>query len=112
MRSWRGRSTSCKRANCSWGRGRLPRIRRAEKAIAEAAAAARLEPDNITAQLTIVGLRLHQTAEAQQMAEVSDRLDKIQKLVERMDNYGEKRSRWRELTLNLAIWNGLNGFTA
>jgi tetratricopeptide (TPR) repeat protein len=70
-------------------------------------AALKLEPDNIVAHLELAALALKQSADPNFMSKAAEQITRIRELYNKNPNSHEDASRWRELTLNLAIFDGL-----
>lgn len=78
-----------------------------DKAGEQSQAALESEPDNIIAHLELMALDLVQSSGTDFMAKASDQYARTEAAYEKLPVNNEKQSRWRELTLNLAILDGL-----
>jgi tetratricopeptide (TPR) repeat protein len=70
-------------------------------------AALKLEPDNVVAELELLALDLKQSADPNFMSKAAERFNRIDAVYNKLPDSKEKLSRWRELTLNRAILDGL-----
>jgi tetratricopeptide (TPR) repeat protein len=78
-----------------------------DKSGEQAEAALKLEPENIVAHLELTALDLTQSADTNFMAKAYEQWTRTEAFYEKLPDNVEKQSRWRELTLNLAILDGL-----
>ena len=70
-------------------------------------AALKLEPENIVAHLELTALDLTQSTDTNFFAKAYEQCTHAEAAFEKLPDNAEKQSRWRELTLNLAILDGL-----
>ena len=72
-----------------------------------AEAALKLDTNNIVAHLELLALAIKQSADTNFMTKAYDQFDRTQATYEKLPDNNEKQTRWRELTLNVAILYGL-----
>lgn len=78
-----------------------------DKAGEQTQSALKIEPDNFVALLELAALDLKQSADTNFMAKARERFILADEAYDKIPNSTEKQSRWRELTLDLAIMDAL-----
>jgi hypothetical protein len=77
------------------------------KAGEQAEAVLKIEPDNFIAHLELAALELKQSADTNILLKAGERLVHVGEIFKELPTSNENWLRWRELTLNQAIYGGL-----
>jgi tetratricopeptide (TPR) repeat protein len=78
-----------------------------DKAGEQAEAALIMDSNNIVGHLELLALAIRQSVDTNFMAKAGEQITRTEEAYEKLPDNNEKQSRWRELTLNLAILDGL-----
>ncbi len=78
-----------------------------DRAGEQAEAALKIDTNNIVAHVELLALALKKTGDTSSMAKAFEQFTRTEAAYEKLPDSTEKQSRWRELTLNLVILDGL-----
>ena len=80
-----------------------------DAATQQAKIAGQLDTNNIVPSLLLAAVALKQSGDTNQLSAATIDLARAKELLDKMPANNERRTRWRELTLNLAIISGMEG---